>query len=110
MLGTCIKAVELLKLYFPMKMWRSIPTAGARTLSMGRNCGKLRANGCGTCVSHLGGACKEARYVRSNGHLPKKRHSCSQLQNPHQKSMARGNWPETWVEPGVKLQVRRSYG
>jgi len=36
----------------PMKMSKKIPTAGAPTLSVGRNCGKWCANGCGTCASH----------------------------------------------------------
>src|SRR5690242_15949506 len=35
-------------------MWKKIPIAGARTPSMARNCGKVRAHGCGTCGSHAG--------------------------------------------------------
>ena len=37
-----------------MRISKKIPTAGAPTPSVGRNCGKWPANGCGTCGSHLG--------------------------------------------------------
>src|SRR5260221_6618844 len=46
-----------------------IPTAGAPTRSVGRNCGKWPVNGCGTYGSHWERRCKGARYARSNGHL-----------------------------------------
>lgn len=35
------------------KIWKKIPTAGAPTRSVGRNCGKWPVNGCGTCDSRL---------------------------------------------------------
>jgi hypothetical protein len=35
------------------KIWKKIPTAGAPTQSVGRNCGKWPVNGCGTCDSRL---------------------------------------------------------
>src|SRR5258708_26999491 len=51
------------------KIWKKIPTAGAPTRSVGRNCGKWPVNGCGTYGSHWERRCKGARYARSNGHL-----------------------------------------
>jgi hypothetical protein len=38
---------------WPMKMSKKIPIAGVPTPSAGKSCGKLRANGCGTCASRL---------------------------------------------------------
>jgi hypothetical protein len=52
-------------------MWKKIPIAGARTQSVARNCGKLRANGCGICVSRLEKECKEMNYARPSGAPPK---------------------------------------
>src|SRR5215469_14244406 len=91
-------------------MWKKIPIAGAPTPIAARNCGKLRANGCGTCVSHLEKRCRERNYASSNGHYPKTRHSFGRFQNPHQTSMAPGNWLETEAEPVVKLPGRRLCG
>src|SRR5437016_6170519 len=52
-----------------MKIWKKIPTAGAPTRSVGRNCGKWPVNGCGICDSHWERRCKGARHARSNEHL-----------------------------------------
>jgi hypothetical protein len=54
-------------------MSKKIQTAGAPTRSVGRNCGKLPANGYGTCASHLERRCKGASDVRWSG-LPPKKH------------------------------------
>ncbi len=35
------------------KMSKKIPIAGVPTPSVGKNCGKLPVNGCGTCASHF---------------------------------------------------------
>jgi hypothetical protein len=62
---------------WPMKMSKKIPTAGAPTPSMARNCGQLPATGCGTGASHLERRCKGERYVRCSGLPPKKPLPCS---------------------------------
>jgi hypothetical protein len=36
-----------------LKMSKQIPIAGVPPPSVGKNCGKSPANGCGTCASHL---------------------------------------------------------
>ena len=38
---------------WPMKTSKKIPIAGVPTPSVGKSCGKLRVNGCGTCASRL---------------------------------------------------------
>jgi hypothetical protein len=49
----------------------------------GKSSGKSRVNGYGTCASRLGRLCRERRYVRSSGHLPKKLLSFSRAsENP----------------------------
>jgi hypothetical protein len=38
---------------WPMRMSKKIPIAGVPTPSVGKNSGKSRGNGCGTCASRL---------------------------------------------------------
>src|SRR6266566_1077201 len=66
---TSIMDVELSKWCWPMKMSKKIPTAGVPTRSMGKNCGKSRVNGCGTCASPWDRRCRESRCARSSGLL-----------------------------------------
>jgi hypothetical protein len=68
--------------------------------------GKLPANGCGTYVSRWEKGCRESHYASSNGPHPKKRHSFCRFQNLRQRSMGRGNWPETSAERVAKFPGR----
>src|SRR5215471_6636841 len=97
-------------------MSKKIPLAGARTRSVERRLWHIACqpcpfrDGCGTCVSHWETGCRELHYVSSHGRHRKTRHSCCRCQNPHQKSMVRGNWPQREAEPVVKLPGRRLCG
>ncbi len=75
------------------------PTAGAPTRSVGRNSGKLRVNGCGTCASHWERRCRGASYVRSSGHPPKNRLPCLVAGEDVLKSMDRGSGQQAWTSP-----------
>ncbi len=55
----------------PMKMSKKIRIGGVPTPSVGKNFGKLRANGCGTCASHWDRGCREASYATPSWAPPK---------------------------------------
>ena len=82
-----------------MKMSKKILIAGVPTPSVDKNSGKLRANGCGTCVFPWDKRCREGRCARSSGPLPKNLLLSSSLKNPHRKSIARGSGPPRSDEP-----------
>jgi hypothetical protein len=67
---------------------KKIPTAGVPTLSVDKNCGKLRANGSGTCACAWVRRCSS---VRSNGPLRKNRLPCSRRWKTSLTSMAPGS-------------------
>ena len=90
---------------WPMKTSKKIPIAGVPTPSVGKSCGKLRVNGCGTCASPWDRRCRASRCASSSGPLPKKLPLSTSLKNPHRKSMARGSGPPRSDEPrGVSGQ------
>ncbi len=53
MCSISIMGVEQALRCWPMKTSKKIPIAGVPKPSVGKSCGKLRVNGCGTCVSRL---------------------------------------------------------
>ena len=57
----CIMGVVLSRRCSPMKMSKKIPIAGVPTPSVGKNSGKSRVNGCGTCASPWDRRCREVR-------------------------------------------------
>jgi hypothetical protein len=83
----------------PMKMLKSIQIAGVPLPSVGKSCGKLPVNGCGTCASHLDKRCRKLSYARLSGHLPKNLPRCSSLSKTHLRSMDRGSGPQRSDEP-----------
>ena len=66
-----IMDVEHSRQYWRMKMSKKIPIGGAPTPNVGKNCGKLRVNGCGTCASHLEEQCRELSYATPSWAPPK---------------------------------------
>jgi len=108
MCSISLMGVALSRRCWPMKTSKKIPIAGVPTPSVGKSCGKLRVNGCGTCASPWDRRCRGLSYARSSGPLPKKLLLSSELQNPHRKSMARGSGPPRSDEPrGVSGQRTR---
>src|SRR6266516_4914545 len=108
MCSISIMGVELSRPCWPMKTSKKIPIAGVPTPSVGKSCGKLRVNGCGTCASPWDRRCRASRCARSSGPLPKKLLLSSSLKDPHPKSMARGSGPPRSDEPrGVSGQRTR---
>ncbi len=77
-----------------MKMSKKIPIAGVPTPSVGKSCGKLRVNGCGTCASPLGQRCKERELREIEWAPPKEVLLFFVAEEPHRKRMARGSGPE----------------
>src|SRR5437764_386755 len=95
----CIMDVERLRLCSLTKTLKKSQTAGAATPSADKNCGKLLANGCGTCASPWDRGCREARYARSSGPLPKKFHRFWSSRKTRLKNMAHGGGQQPSDEP-----------
>src|SRR6266446_573070 len=101
---TCIMDVGPSRPCSLMKMSKKILIAGVPPPSVGKNCGKSRVNGCGTCASHLDRQCRQARYVRWSGHHLQRLLPCSLPGKTRQKSMARGSALESQDERLVASQ------
>src|SRR5579859_2670349 len=114
MCSISIMGVVLSRPCWPMKTSKKILIAGVLTPSVGKSCGKLRVNGCGTCASPWDRGCKEESSASSSGPLPKKLLRSSSLKPPHLKNMARGSGRQRSDEPqgglGQRMRVLQEDG